>query len=85
VHKGGRTLWQLGEDGGLKLMGASPPVAPQPKYWTFNHKCKAGMCTSLCWERSWHYDEGRCVDASSGRRYCKCWKGARGGPTVEAV
>jgi len=31
IQKGGHTLWQLGRDGGLKLAGASPPVAPQPK------------------------------------------------------
>ncbi|GBF93034.1 hypothetical protein Rsub_05645 [Raphidocelis subcapitata] len=81
-HQGGRTVWQLGEDGGLKLAGASPPVPPQrtpPKYWTFNTPCKAGVCSGLCWEKTRWYDSGRCYDSASGRRYCKCWRAAGGG------
>jgi hypothetical protein len=79
VHKGGRALWQLGEDGGMKLAGASPPVAPQPRFWTFNHNCRPGVCSGLCLKRTGHYDTGRCVDATSGRRYCKCWRSSQAG------
>ncbi|KAI8467172.1 MAG: 2,3-bisphosphoglycerate-independent phosphoglycerate mutase-domain-containing protein [Monoraphidium minutum] len=79
LHAAGHTLLQLGLDGGLKLAGASPPVAPQPRFWTFNNNCRPGVCSDLCWQRTGYYNEGRCHDASSGRRFCKCWRGGSGG------
>jgi hypothetical protein len=81
----GRALWQLGEDGGLKRAGASPPAAPHPRVWTFQARCQPGACSAMCYERTRHYDQGRCMDSTSGRRYCKCWSSAAAATVGAAV